>query len=333
VQAQDDYCSYAEALARTLLSQYTDSCSADLSACNVPVCSDCLDGVDSATTGCVDGCSYTSGDYTVERSFTGSYGIGYIDYLAVPIVLVGTAHTFTAGAEGYFFHNYEAVVNDDYTTLSAALGGSCQFNFNDNDCPCEQRYCDDSETDYGFFVDCSEFEGGSVIDFCVATGASSPLLEILFGVPFVACRAPSDTEPFPTTSPGSGSSVAATFVPTILSSMATAIAPTSSPAKSDSAVVPAEPVVAPTTEPAVTGTAATPPPLTVEGTMEPVAGVAATSTPLTVEGTNDVAPPPPAPVAPKPETTLSSASVQTAQATCPFATLFVLSIVLSQMML
>ena len=191
VQAQDDYCSYSEALAITLLSQYTDRCSADLSACNVPECGDCLTSANGAGTSCNDGCLYTSGGHTVERSYTATYGITFVGYLLVPIVLAGTANVFTAGAEGYYLHNYNAVISDDYTTLTPEFGGACQFNFNGNDCLCEQRYCDESQTNANFYVDCSGFEGGSVIDYCVATGdftESSPLLDIHRGVPLVACR-------------------------------------------------------------------------------------------------------------------------------------------------
>jgi hypothetical protein len=158
---------------------------------------------------CKDGCTYTSGEYTVERRFTSSYFSVFDAFGFSSLnILLGYSHIFTQGAQGNFIYNYEGVVTDDSSggnTVQPALYGICTFTFNGDECVCEQYYCDAAKTRFANKIDCSSLEGGAVIDLCMFADVTntSSLLEILYAVPRIACQ---DSTPTETSDPVSGPS-------------------------------------------------------------------------------------------------------------------------------
>jgi hypothetical protein len=190
-----NYCDSAEALSRTNYAGYLEADSCNCGAASV--CGECTAGGDSGIVSCNDGCTYTSGTYTVQRAFTSSYFTIYVFDVAVPSILLGFSHEFTEGAQGQFIYTYEGVLNDDLS-LSPASGGTCSFSFNGADCACEEFYCDEAQTISANRIDCSALEGGAVLDFCSSPEITdtSSLLEILYAVPRIGCSgSPSNTAP------------------------------------------------------------------------------------------------------------------------------------------
>ena len=191
------------------MAQKTENCALDRSQCaaatqcgHLGVQGACSNIGNSLGSICTDGCTYTSGGFTVAQETSGSRT--FIDNF-LSSSNVGFSHRFTAGAEGALRYNFEPGFQDDLT-LVPALGGACTFHFNGDACLCEQRYCDASQSTYGNFIDCSGLEGGSVIDVCnnePSLTTESPLMETLFWLPFVTCAGNADTEEAPT--PGNGS--------------------------------------------------------------------------------------------------------------------------------
>ena len=199
VVAQLATCENAKALGLAQLSRTQQGCAMDLSQCQVDnSCDDCLAGADSYTAVCYDGCSYTWGDYSVTQTTTGSVGVGYFDIFTPIPILIQSYHISFSGdgaPDGSFSVLYDAWLNDDGST-QPALGATCTAEFNDNECLCEQRWCDSAEESYGFFFDCSALEGGSEIDDCIVPEltAESSLFEILLGTLYLACTDESPPE-------------------------------------------------------------------------------------------------------------------------------------------
>jgi hypothetical protein len=189
------YCDSAAALSRTNYAGYleADSCSCGAGS----VCAECVAGTDSGIVSCVDGCTYTSGAYTVRRTFTSSYFTLYVLDIPTPSILLGFSHEFKEGAQGNFVYTYEGVLNDDLS-VSPASGGTCSFSFNGADCACDEYYCDAAQTTSAYKIDCSALVGGDVLDLCYLPEMTntSTLLEILYAIPRVACGdSPANTAP------------------------------------------------------------------------------------------------------------------------------------------
>jgi hypothetical protein len=191
-------------LAEVALDQVTRGCLGDSSQCSPSACGDCLDGGESLAVECIDGCGYTFGDYQVARGATGSTFVGYLGTSPLFLMLIGYRNYFTKGAEGKVFYSYEPVVGFDsnnQTTLLPARQPDCDYKFNGNQCLCEQRYCTTDPNGLAAnYVDCSQYEGGGVVDYCAVINnngstplltAESSLLEILLLAPIVACASPS----------------------------------------------------------------------------------------------------------------------------------------------
>ena len=199
-------CSQTTALARTLLSQFTDACQLDRSACDANSCkSECIDGGDSYSNSCSDGCAYLWNGYAVGRWTSAATAIGYLLNSQLLIIRVAFRHAFQAGAVGNFDYNYEGAFTND-AQLAQAFGGTCYFTYNGSPCFCEQRYCDEQRQTYNNYIDCTGLEGGSILDLCRGSPAittESPLLDILFWLPIVLCQNPT-TGIAPTTPAGPG---------------------------------------------------------------------------------------------------------------------------------
>jgi hypothetical protein len=83
---------------------------------------------------------------------------------------------------------------------------------------CEQRYCDENQTSYGYCIDCSELEGGASINTCSDYPELSPEfltgLEKLYYTPYYACYPRNDTNSPTTSNPESlGDGTAPTTAP------------------------------------------------------------------------------------------------------------------------
>ncbi|KAG7363887.1 hypothetical protein IV203_037088 [Nitzschia inconspicua] len=139
-------------------------------------------------------------NWTVERSVYGISAESSSIFGPVFLHRVGSSSSFTAGATGSYLFSRDVDSNTDGTIDTVPLGGSCDFSFNDEECLCEQRYCDETQERYGYFINCSSIEGGAVIDFCqglAGLSAESTDLEKLFQIPHYACNpAAVDDEPF-----------------------------------------------------------------------------------------------------------------------------------------
>lgn len=192
VAAQTITCDQVTALASMLYRQETDTCALDRSVCagNTQCLPQCIDGGDKFATSCTDGCSYQAGGFSVERHFSASSGFASFMNSAIILMYLGYSHAFAAGAEGYFHYTYEAGVTDDLKTVPA-FQGSCLFDFNGNNCLCEQRYCDDLQQYLANYIDCTAFAGGSIINLCFGPPeltTESPLLDILHWLPQALCQ-------------------------------------------------------------------------------------------------------------------------------------------------
>lgn len=207
----DISCGQAEALASSFLNQMVGVCTLDRSQCAAATsCGNCIDGGDQFGASCVDGCTYSMGDYTVLRSTGGVSGRAFLVNNEVFLNHVGWTHTFTSGAQGTAGYFFEPAIQTEggTVTIQSAFAGSCAFTFNDNDCLCEQRYCDANQETAANYIDCSSFEGGSVVDFCryildptlplPQLNDESPLMDILYFLPFSVCQAPAAPAPAPT---------------------------------------------------------------------------------------------------------------------------------------
>jgi len=194
--AQGFSCALVESIAESFLDKLTQGCALDRSQCASASrgIGGCIDGGESAGTSHVDGCGYPFGDYVVERTTSATIARTYLNNSPFYINYLGYRNFFTAGAEGFIDYAFEA----NLATLTPVLADGCTFLFNDNQCSCVQNFCDDSQTTFGFFVDCSVFEGGSVIDGCQPVPQlteNSPLMEILFWLPTALCQAPTGSAP------------------------------------------------------------------------------------------------------------------------------------------
>ena len=186
--AKPQSCEVATALARTYLDQQTRNCRADCDSQSECAPFGCIDGGDSYSTSCNDACIHTWEGFKVQRTTSGSNGVGYLLGNTVNINFVGLDHTFVEGAVGTFSYAFEPSLSDP-TFLSPALGGWCTVIFNGVECPCEQRYCDDTNTLYGNMWDCSHVEGGSFFNPCFFSELTteSSLMEILYLLPAQVC--------------------------------------------------------------------------------------------------------------------------------------------------
>lgn len=195
VQGQG-FCRNAESLSRGNLGQATQNCPVNLTSCASRAT--CVAGCtvntpEQAVTTCTDGCSYTSGGYTVSRRYTSGYStfvntIGAFP-VTIPVISLGFSHTFTAGPlQGNFIYSYGGDIADDLRVIPK-LGGSCSFLYNNVACSCGQFYCDASRTTYGNRINCTNVAGGTVIDFCKGFALNKTLspLEILYAVPGAVC--------------------------------------------------------------------------------------------------------------------------------------------------
>lgn len=162
-------CAEAQAFASVFLKQQVEGCADDLSSCYTGmVCpSDfCVDGGDSVVQTCSDACTYSFQDWTVDRSVSGSKAVSNLDIGTFYIYAVTVASSFVAGGEGIYTFTREVVPKSDGTLETAPLQGFCSMTFNSQDCLCEQRFCDDSQTTYGYYLDCSAFQGGAIMNTC-----------------------------------------------------------------------------------------------------------------------------------------------------------------------
>ncbi len=203
-------CSWAESIAANYLDQLAQGWCGPRSQCGVGSrgVDNCIEGSDPLVKLYNDGCAYTAGNYTVQRQVAASIrtdnSYGYTMY---PHSLSYT-HWFTAGAEGKIFFFFGSASS---TELVPYYGGYCSFQFNDNQCSCVVKFCDDSQTTVREYIDCSDVEGGGVIDGCQALPTltnESSLFEILVGAPYCSGDVPymapdggQETTPSPFTSP------------------------------------------------------------------------------------------------------------------------------------
>ena len=203
--ASSQSCEVATALARTYLDQQTRTCLADCDSQSECAPFGCIDGGDSYGTSCNDACIHEWEGYKVQRATSASNGVGYLMGNILYINAVGIDHTFVEGAVGTFSYAFEPSLNDP-TTLQPALGGGCTVIFNGVECPCEQRYCDDTNTLYGNVFDCSHVEGGSYFNPCFPgeLTTESSLMEILFRVPTEVCNMVAISGNGPPASAGAG---------------------------------------------------------------------------------------------------------------------------------
>ena len=204
----DVSCPVAESFANEFLNFLIEGCiNVDRSQCGLASqcgLEGCQEDVDSSTTSCLDGCSYTLGNYEVSRVATAGLTRVYFQNnnggnTELSVNFLGYRNTFLQGAEGTIDYSFEMGVG----TLTPAIGGTCHVFFNGQQCFCEQRFCDASQTTVGNYIDCSGVEGGGVIDSCqvVLTNTlpelteESSLQDILFWLPMVSCQTPpaSDT--------------------------------------------------------------------------------------------------------------------------------------------
>jgi hypothetical protein len=177
----DTYCEAASTLART---NYAGFLQAEGCSCGVAlVCGECVAGVGSGGVSCSDGCIYTSGLYSVQRSVSSTYYT--VSGAATTSIKFGLSHAFTQGAQGSFFYTYDGVVTDDGLSVQAASGGTCTFTFNGVACGCQQYFCDETRTRYADTIDCSALQGGAVINLCHTPEitSSSSWLEVLYAIP------------------------------------------------------------------------------------------------------------------------------------------------------
>jgi hypothetical protein len=330
VVAQLATCPIATAVARnSLFKQSYGNC--PLRCYETTQCEeDCLYGASGAVVaGCTDGCVYEwLAGYKVGRTATTSLGEVYYFGFPKTNIFHSEEHTFKAGAVGSFTMLYEGRISSK-NELVPVEGRDCEFEFNGNVCACNQIYCNTEPITYAFEIDCSAFEGGSILDLCFVKelAAESSLLEILYFTPLNYCLLWDET-PAPTsgpalpnmvappTNPPENNSAAATNVPTTMPSAATTkTPPTMTPtaeaapttkAPVTSAVVTtndptqsAETTNAPTTEaPAATTTTIAPTPAATTLTAEAQAVSTTPAEPRTIEAPVAALPQlPPAPTA------------------------------------
>lgn len=158
-------CTTATALARSYLNQLVQGCQTDRSACDAETtCSNgnCIVGDESFGATCNDGCSYTLGDYTVERSTDGVTARAYALNNPINLNYAGFRNTYTRGPAvanvdvvglgiDYSFEASLDTSSGSGVVIRSAVGSSCNFilydnnNNNRNECSCEQFYCDDNQ--------------------------------------------------------------------------------------------------------------------------------------------------------------------------------------------
>jgi hypothetical protein len=154
---------------------------------------ECIDSGDITTAVCHDGCTYTLDDtnYQVDRSVIGGHGAVDAGFGLIFQFLITECTYFSTGAEDNYCFMRDVTPELDGSIDAYVEGGSCTFTFNDQDCSCEQRYCDETQDSWGYFIDCSGLEGGAVINDCNAPdlSADSAPLEILYWLPWQHCNA------------------------------------------------------------------------------------------------------------------------------------------------
>jgi hypothetical protein len=187
--AQIATCENAILLARDAL-QSTSICP----RCDAGIqCSDsCLSLTGSSyTTSCVDDCNYEYlPGYKVIRTATASAGESNAFGYPIPIVSTTLAYTLTTGG---------GAVGSYVSIDTSGAPDTCTFVFNDEQCLCELRTCggvdnnnsSSSQEATAVYVDCSAFEGGSILDQCSvvpALTAESSLFDILVFTPDLSCN-------------------------------------------------------------------------------------------------------------------------------------------------
>lgn len=144
-------------------------------------CVNCLWVPDnSATVSCFDGCLYRLGEWTVQRGYSISRAVGYLNNNAVLIIVSALWMKFTEGSfAGTTFR------------MTREAGRSCSVSFNNMDCPCELVYCDEQRESYHAHFDCSAVPGGMYMNFCnpptVEIRDDLTVMELLLFIPALVC--------------------------------------------------------------------------------------------------------------------------------------------------
>ena len=200
-------CPAVNTYALSLLQYYTQNCATDRSQCNgndyninANNC-ECAVGEASAITVCEDGCNYLFGD---DLGVWRATSVGVNEYVlnigSIPTTsydhLIGFTHIlFRAGGQALGKITVGFTPPPPPDNLVPALGGTIYASFNDQECNIQQVWCNDEQTIYNFYIDCSMYEGGAEVNMCdqgqVPLTEESTIMEMALWGPFFACQDPS----------------------------------------------------------------------------------------------------------------------------------------------
>lgn len=196
--AQPGTCAQVEPFSLQFLDVLAGNCLTDRSSCSDGTRCECNDGDGSgqlALAACTDGCNYFYGTQPIRRVATaGSVRVGNVGGGSVPFysTTIGFRHLFIPNTdEGAMEYYYTP---NDQNIRAPAQGRTCSALLDGQNCACSQKFCDDAQETFANIIDCSPFDGGTIIDLCLPPppiSDQSTKMEILFWVPQLICDDPS----------------------------------------------------------------------------------------------------------------------------------------------
>lgn len=197
-------CEAVSTYALGLLHWYTQPCETDRSQCSggdfsYDTCQCEANSFDqSAATFCRDGCIYSFGDnYSVIRDFSVTVTENSLGTLATSSLthLIGFTNVLFKGTDflGKISLDFAPDVLGGRQN-EPSLGGPFYAWWNDQECDIQQIWCDDAQTSYNFYIDCSFVSGDyGIVNMCDASPLTdqSTILELALLGPLYACWLPS----------------------------------------------------------------------------------------------------------------------------------------------
>eukprot|EP00531_Pseudo-nitzschia_arenysensis_P002658 CAMPEP_0116133744 /NCGR_PEP_ID=MMETSP0329-20121206/10270_1 /TAXON_ID=697910 /ORGANISM="Pseudo-nitzschia arenysensis, Strain B593" /LENGTH=293 /DNA_ID=CAMNT_0003628397 /DNA_START=121 /DNA_END=999 /DNA_ORIENTATION=- len=187
-----------------LLHWYTQPCETDRSQCNTQDYSydtcECAENslTKSATTFCQDGCVYSFGDnYNLVRAF--SVAATETNLMVGSLPTPSLTHLIGYVNMLYKGDQYLGKISVDFAPdvlggrqNDPVLGGPYHASFNDQACEISQIWCDQAQTDYNFYIDCSTLPGGAIVNMCDGGPLSeqSSVMELALLGPLYSCWLP-----------------------------------------------------------------------------------------------------------------------------------------------